>query len=181
MQFPMARADVIRAVRQRWLLKFWAEHLEGHLIPRWQPVNAETLSPMADNLSLLDLSGAGSATRFMIRYHGSFIGQVYGSTDCRGLYLDQVIPPERADESLAAYRQAANLGKPVYTIHDVTDAADRLVHVERLLLPFAHDGQRVDRILASFEFICMDGAFDNRLLMKGMRPALRLSAQIEAR
>lgn len=181
MQFPIARADVIRAVRQRWLLKFWVAHLDAHRIPRWQPVDADTLSPMADNLSLIDLAGAGSDTRFMIRYHGALIGQVYGSDNCRGLYLDQVIPPHRLDESLAAYRQAAASGRPVYTIHDVTDAADRLVHVERLLLPFAHDGARVDRLLASFEFICMDGAFDNRLLMKGgMQPALRLSAQIDA-
>jgi hypothetical protein len=63
----------------------------------------------------------------------------------------------------------------------VTDRIGRTVHYERLLLPFAADSQTVDRILASFEFICVDGAFDGRDLMKSQRapPALRLSATIE--
>jgi hypothetical protein len=51
---------------------------------------------------------------------------------------------------------------------------------ERLLLPFSRDGETVDRILASFEFICPDGAFDNYELMKAPSapPMLRLSATI---
>jgi hypothetical protein len=182
MQFPVARADVIRAIRQRWLLKFWTDHLLGHRIPQWPSVDAETLKPMSESLSLLDLAGAGSETRFMIRFHGALIGEVYGSSDCRGRYLDEVIPPERSEQALGAYRLAADSGVPVYTIHDVSDATGRLVHSERLLLPFARDGERVDRVLASFEFVCLEGAFDNRLLMRngGTEPALRLSARIEA-
>jgi len=181
MQFPVARADVIRAIRQRWLLKFWADHLLGHRIPQWQSVDAETLKPMSESLSLIDLAGAGSATRFLIRFHGALIGEVYGSNDCRGRHLDEIVPPQRSEEVLAAYRQAADSGLPVYTIHDVTDATGRVVHSERLILPFSRDGGSVDRLLGSFEFVCDDGAFDNRLLLRNAAPALRLSAQIEAR
>ena len=74
-------------------------------------------------------------------------------------------------------------GCPVYTIHDIFDRNGRPVHFERLLLPFAHDGRSVDRILASFEFFCPDGAFDSEALMQSQRrpPALRLSATIEPR
>jgi len=63
----------------------------------------------------------------------------------------------------------------------MTDRNGRLVHYERLLLPFAADGETVDRILASFEFICEDGAFDGRGLMRSQSspPSLRLSAMIE--
>lgn len=180
MQFPAAQADVIRAIPQRWLLKFWTDHRLDHRIPQWGSVDTEALKPMSESLSLLDLAGGGSATRFMIRFHGALVGEVYGSTNCRGRYLDEIVPPERADEALAAYRQAADSGLPIYTIHDVTDATGRLVHSERLLLPFARDGKRVDRILASFEFVCLEGAFDNRHLMRAAAPALRLSARIEA-
>jgi hypothetical protein len=180
MKFPIARADVIRAIPQRWLLKFWTEHLLGHRIPQWSSVDAEILEPMSESLSLVDLVGAGSSTRFLFRFHGALIGEVYGSNDCRGRHLDEIIPPQRSEAVLAAYRQAADSGLPVYTIHDVTDASGRLVHSERLVLPFAQDGERVDRILSSFEFVCPDGAFDNRLLLRGAAPALRLSARIEA-
>ena len=60
----------------------------------------------------------------------------------------------------------------------MTDRNGRLVHYERLLLPFAADGHSVDRILASYEFICVDGAFDGRELMQTQSapPTLRLSA-----
>jgi hypothetical protein len=136
---------------------------------------------MSESLSLIDLAGVGSATRFLIRFHGALIGQVYGSHDCSGRHLDEIVPPQRSEEVLAAYRKAADSGLPVYTIHDVTDATGRLVHSERLVLPFADDSERVDRILSSFEFVCPDGAFDNRLLLRNAAPALRLSAQIEAR
>jgi hypothetical protein len=51
-----------------------------------------------------------------------------------------------------------------------------------LLLPFARDGENVDRILAAFEFICDDGAFDSEAIMRGSEePALRLLTMIEAR
>ncbi|HEY2756854.1 MAG TPA: hypothetical protein VGJ01_14095 [Pseudolabrys sp.] len=63
----------------------------------------------------------------------------------------------------------------------MNDRVGRLVHCERLLLPFGRDGQTVDRILASVEFICPDGAFDDRDLMLAQQapPALRMSARIE--
>ncbi len=91
------------------------------------------------------------------------------------------MPAARHAEALAPYRHAAHNGRPAYTIHDVTDRNDRLVHFERLLLPFAADGRTVDRILASFEFICADGAFDSHEVMKSQNapPVLRLSATIE--
>jgi hypothetical protein len=55
---------------------------------------------------------------------------------------------------------------PVYTIADMRDQTGRIVHYERLLLPFGHDGIAVDRILASLEVVSPEGAFENRDLMK---------------
>jgi hypothetical protein len=50
------------------------------------------------------------------------------------------------------------------------------------LLPYTSDGHTIDRILAAFEFICPDGAFDSNALMKSPAapPTLRMSATIEA-
>jgi hypothetical protein len=68
-----------------------------------------------------------------------------------------------------------------YIIHNIVDRDRRLVHHERPLLPLSRDGDSVDRILTSFEFICPDGASNNRDLMtaQGTPPKLRLSATIE--
>ena len=134
-------------------------------------------------MSFLDVTGSGANARFQIRFHGAMIAKVYGSLDCRGRYLDEIVPAERRAAALAPYRETLQRGCPVYTIHDLTDRDGRLIYFERLLLPFSRDGEDVDRILASFEFICADGAFDSdSLLITPAAPmALRLSAVIEPR
>ena len=183
MIFTAARPDVVRAINQRWLLKFWKCQLGTHRVPQWRAAETANLTRMSDNLSFLDVTGSGEAMRFQIRFHGALIGQVYGSADCRGKHLDTIIPASRHKAGLAPYRHAVVAGCPVYTVHDVTDRAGRVVHCERLLLPFARDGKAVDRILASFEFVCIDGSFDGEALMQHQDapPTLRLSARIEPR
>jgi hypothetical protein len=180
MDFSVARPDVVRAINQRWLLKFWKRQSGTHRLPRWQAVEAEDLSRVAANLSFLDVSGSDGTARFLIRFHGATIGRVYGSVDCRGKYLDEVIPSADRMAGLEAYHQTIQTGRPVYTIHDVTDRNGRLVHYERLLLPFSRDGETADRILAAFEFVCPDGAFDHHGLMTtpAAPPQLRLCATI---
>lgn len=152
-----------------------------HRVPLWQAVEAENLTRLSDNLSFLDVSGGNGDARFLVRFHGATIAQVYGSPDCRGKYLDEIIPAANHATGLAPYHRTSNSGHPIYTIHDVTDRTGRLIHFERLLLPFSSDGEHVDRILASFEFICVDGAFDSHDLLKTQTaaPTLRLSATIE--
>jgi hypothetical protein len=183
MRFSAARPDVIRAINQRWLLKFWQRHLAADRLPHWQAVEDEDLSRVSANLSFLDVAGRDGNARFIIRFNGATVGEVYGSPDCRSKSLDEIIPVTRRVVGLMPYRRVVDSGYPVYTIHDVTDRNGRLVHYERLLLPFTTDGQTVDRILASFEFICEDGAFESRELMKEQTvpPTLRLSATIEPR
>ena len=150
MKFAVARPDVVRAINQRWLLKFWKQHLGDHNVPQWQAIEAANLSAMSANLSLLDVNGNDGNARFQFRYQGATVAQIHGSGDCRGKYLDDLMPEARHTEGLAPYHQVVHSGRPVYTIHDVNDRNGRLVHYERLLLPFAADGRTVDRILGSF-------------------------------
>jgi hypothetical protein len=183
MRFSMVRPDVIRAINQRWLLNLWKRHLGGDPVPRWQAVEAENLAGVSATLSFLDVTGSDGDVRFMIRFHGETIGRVYDSPDCRGRYLDEVIPKTACADALVPYHRTVEDGSPVYTVHDVTDSNGRLVLYERLLLPFARDGRTVDRILVSFEFICADGAFDLEALLKTQNgpPRLQLAATIEMR
>jgi hypothetical protein len=179
--FAITRPDVVRAVNHRWLLKFWKRHLGDHRVPQWQAIVAENLSRLSSNLSFLDVVGSAGTACFVVRFNGAMIGTVYGGADHRGRRLEEVMPPEHRDDWLVPYRLAVGCRCPIYTIHDVTDRAGRLVHYERLLLPFGRDGQTVDRILASVEFICPDGAFEERelMLMQPTAPLLRMSARIE--
>jgi hypothetical protein len=181
MQFSVARPDVVRAINQRWLLKFWIRHLGSNRVPLWQAIEAEDLSRISDNLSFLDVIGDNENLRFQIRFHGAMVGKVFGAADCRSKFLYENVAEAARAQKLAPYRQVVSSGRPVYTIHDINDREGRLVHYERLLLPFSRDGETVDRILTSFEFICADGAFVSYELMASQAapPALRLSATIE--
>jgi hypothetical protein len=181
MQFSIGRPDLVRAINQRWLLKFWKRHLGPLRVPQWQTVEAENLTRLSDSLNFLDVSGAGDNARFQLRIHCAIFAKAYYPTDCRGKYLDEIVRADRQPIALAPYHQAVKCGCPIYTIHDVTDRDGRLVHFERLLLPFSRDGESVDRILASFEFISPDGAFESEGLLTThpLPSALRLSATIE--
>ena len=183
MQFDISRPDVVRAVNQRWLVKVWSQNLDGHRVPRWQAFEAQRLSAMQENLSFLDVvPTADGGIRFLIRFHGEIIRRAYNSLDGRGRYLDEILTPGVCPTGITPYEKAVRDALPVYTILDVVDRQGRLVHAERLLLPFARDGETVDRVLAAFEFICEEGAFDGHAIMtSGDGPALRLSAMIEAR
>lgn len=183
MNFELAQPDAVRAINQRWLLKFWKRHLTADGMPQWQAVEAENLSRVSDNISFLDVTGDGEVKRFRIRLHGAGIAKVYGEPDCSGRFLDDVIPRERHPTGLMPYYRAYSTGQPVYTICDVRDKNGRLIMFERLILPFRSDGQTVERILSSFEFICEDGAYDSAALVKLKYGAqtLRLCAMIDAR
>lgn len=183
MDFSVGRPDVVRAVNQRWLLKFWKAHLGCHRVPQWQSVDVEKLSAFSANLSLLVVKGGSDGKRFMVRFNGTVIGNAYGSGDYRGKCLDEIIPPAFQHESLVPFMQTARDGCPIYTIQDLKDRNGHLVHYERLLLPFAGDGQNVDRILASAEFVSLEGAFDGHNIMRTQAspPILQLAAKIDVR
>jgi hypothetical protein len=181
MQFSAGRPDLVRAINQRWLLKFWQRALAGQKVPLWRAVEAENLDRVKAGLSFLDIET--DPARYRITFHGEFIAKVYGSTECCGLYLDEIVPAARYPHAQTAYAQLVHSACPVYTIQDVIDSTGRLVQYERLLLPFSSDGASVDRILGAFDFICADGGFDGHRLMitQTGAPVLRLSATLEAR
>jgi len=181
MEFSVRRPDVVRAVNQRWLLNFWQSHRGAHRVPHWQNVVVERLSGQSANLSMMAVSGDGDAARFQIRFNGNVIGRAYGFPDQRGKYLDEIMPAILRSGGLPPFLQAAHDGCPIYTIHDIKDRNSRIVHYERLLLPFAGDGRKVDRVLVSSEFVCLDGAFDgdNIMHLQTAPPVLQLAVKIE--
>jgi hypothetical protein len=180
MQFSVGRSDIVRAINQRWLIKFWVRSLGNASYPHWSAVEAENMSRVAADLSFLEVARGNTAPRFRIFSHGTTIGKVYGGGDCRGKFLDEVMPPQVHVSAILPYRKAVESGRPVYTVQDLTDSSGRDVQLERLLLPFTNNGQSVDRILASFEFICADGGFDSHDLMNRQPapPVLRLAVTI---
>jgi hypothetical protein len=180
MDFTPSRPDVIRAANQRWLLNQWVAHRGDGDLPPWSKVDLAAFARISIHLSTLEVVRDHMPPRFMLRDHPMQISEMYGLGDCRGRLLDEVLPAHVREQGLAPYRQAASGERPAYTIFELADRAGRVVHFERLLLPYTSTGRQVDFILGSFEYISPDGAFESRDLMKepGAPPVLQLACTI---
>jgi hypothetical protein len=164
MQFIESRPGVIRSINQRWLLNHWSRIRADKVLPAWQGLEADELVRMTENLTFSDVVQTTTGVRFLIRYHGERIAAAFGS-NCRGRYLDEILPPAIREPALETYRHLLADRRPVYNVVDVNDRDGRPVHYERLLLPFGRDHETVDRVLASLETVSPDGAFEHRNLM----------------
>jgi hypothetical protein len=180
MQFISSRRDVIRSINQRWLLSYWDRLRGERRMPVWQGLDAAELAPMTENLAFYDVTGNDGGVRCRIRYRGERINEALGNPGQRK-FLDEVLPASYREAALSTYRQVLATQLPVYTIADLRDRNGRIVHYERLLLPFSRDGAVVDRILASLETVSPEGAFDNRDIMNCVPrpPAFALCTTIQ--
>lgn len=165
MNFVSSRPDVVRSVNQRWLLQHWLRWRCDDRMPSWQQLDAQALTRMADTLAFQDVVETDGHQRFLVRFNGARLCQAFGN-DCRNRFIDEVLTEPLREALLATYREVVASGWPVYTICHLRDRSARVVHYERLLLPFTSDGIRTNRILGSYEFVSPDGAFDNHDLLK---------------
>ncbi|MEW6452875.1 MAG: PAS domain-containing protein [Pseudomonadota bacterium] len=171
MPFQKTSADVIRSVRQRWLLGHWSRARGEQAVPSWKNLAADDLAKMAENLLFCDVAADDNA-RFLVRFRGARIVETLGARDAK--YLDEILPAVIREETLMAYKEAVRAKQPVFTISDTRDSAGKTVNLERLLLPFSRDGTAVDRILGSLEMVSIEGSFNSRNLLNEQSPPTHL-------
>jgi hypothetical protein len=174
MPFQKSSPDVIRSVRQRWLLGHWTRARGQDAVPAWKNLDADGLAKMAESLLFCDVA-IESGIRFLIRFRGQQIIETFGPQEAK--YLDDLLPEMIREETLAAYREAVRIKQPVFTIADTRDPTGKPVTLERLVLPFSRDGAAVDRILASLEMVSIEGSFNSRDLLNGQPRSLSHSVR----
>jgi hypothetical protein len=167
-EFVLSPPDIVRSIDQLRLLKSWMRLRGSSQRPPLDGPTAQDLAGLSDNLLFTDVVNPDGTTRFLVRFSGTRIMEYFGascSTAGQGRFLDEVLPVAYRDAALSTFRAVVAAGEPVYTTADMRDRAGRIVHFERLLLPFGRDGIAVDRILASIEAVSPEGIFENRDLM----------------
>ncbi|MGH6768904.1 MAG: PAS domain-containing protein [Xanthobacteraceae bacterium] len=162
-------------------MNHWNSLRGNNPLPNWQDLRLEGIAVPLDDLSYTQVIGLDGAARYQIQFHGERIAEAYGRVNCVGKFLDEILPATYRDMALSTYHRAVSGGLPVYTVLDLRDGSGRIVHYERLLLPFSMDGANVERILASLETVSPEGAFENRELMTSPArpPAFALCATIQ--
>ena len=181
MEFMQSGPDIVRSDHQRWLLDYWASQRAPGSLPVWRGLDSGCLAVPFDNLAWMDVVEVGGTTRFRIRFHGARLSEALCPIEGEGKFIDDFLPPPYLGAAIETYQEVVHTGAPVYTVSDMRDPTGRIVHHERLLLPFSTDRVRVDRILASIEAGSPEGPFELRDLMKSpiRPPVIALCATIQ--
>jgi hypothetical protein len=151
------------------------------LLPAWSGAeDAPELLSMADNLAYADVVGTEYDNRLLVRTQGARLIESHGGYMV-GKFLDDILEPPYKQQSLAACQQSIVTRLPVYTLLDLRDCNERIVHYERLLLPFGEDGVTVDGLMVSIEISSPEGPFERRNVMNppAKPPGLALSCTIQ--
>jgi hypothetical protein len=163
MQFAKSPPGVIRSVTQRWLFNSWKRLRHQQPLPLWRDLPVDDLKPLIDRLMFCDVVPGPDSPRLLIRFCGKRIAQSYGG-DCQEKFLDEALPSAWRDTALTTYAKVIEARTPLYNVVDTGDTAGRLVHLERLLLPFSRHGETVNHVLASIESVSVEGRFEQNQL-----------------
>jgi hypothetical protein len=177
MEFINSRPDIVRSITQRWLLSYWNRLRGKDAVPAWPGFRLTEMAAMGDDLAFADITDNNGTPRLFVRFQGKNIIDAFGISTV-GRYLDEILPRPYRDVALATCHQVLATKLPVYTVSDMRDRDGRIVHFERLLLPFGHKGAELGRILASMETVSPEGAFTSRDLMKPKLPTFALCTTI---
>jgi hypothetical protein len=181
MEFMQSGPEIVRSDHQRWLLDYWAAQRRPGSLPIWRGLSANDFAVPFENLVWMEVVDVDGAARFLVRFHGTRLSEALGPIEGEGKFLDEFLPQPYLGSASATYREVIRTKGPVYTVSDMRDPAGRIVHHERLLLPFSSDGAAPDRILASIEPVSPEGPFELRDLMKApiRPPVIALCATIQ--
>jgi hypothetical protein len=179
-EFVLSPPDIVRSADQLWLLKSWMRVRGAARVPPLDALSGPELADLSGNLLSADVLRDAGLTRFLVRSCGARVMDYVGVVcDGQGKFIDEALPPAYRDAALSTFLEVVAAREPVYTIADMRDGAGRIVHFERLLLPFSRDGTSVDRVLASIEAVSPEGAFESRDLMVASPPAFAFCAVID--
>jgi hypothetical protein len=181
-EFVLSPPDIVRSASQLWLLKNWMGARDCVRLPDLGALSGPQFADLSGNLLAADVVRAAGLTRFLVRSCGARILEFLGidrPTPDQGRFIDEALPPAYRDAALSGFLEAVAAREPVYTIADLRDSSGRIVHFERLLLPFGHDGTSVERVLASIEAVSPEGVFESRDLIAASPPAFAFCTVID--
>jgi hypothetical protein len=126
----------------------WQEQCQDGRLPHRSALPPESLVPWIGHIQLVEVVSEDGTTRFRVRLVGTRI-VYYQGHDNTGLFLDEVIPADDRDAILAPYRDCMDRRQPVYSVFYNCGSAAISSQLERVILPLASNGDRVDQFLVA--------------------------------
>ena len=126
------------------LARLWSRKASGKRLPAREDFDPAELRPWLGRLMLLDVVENGKDFRY--RLHGTSLVELFGEdlTGCAVGELDL----KRRSTLMAEYRKAFETRSPQYVPSKALAEKEHL-HIAKLVLPLASDGERVDKLMVS--------------------------------
>ena len=140
--FNLLHDPVLAPTLARWRLG-----QQGRNIPAPSSVDPAALALQLPHLELVDVV----ARRFRWRLFGTALVDAFGQ-DCTGLWLDDVIAGDRAQDVLSVLAVVRDARHPLFLRTRYHTETGRELRCNRLCLPLSRDDRRVDIILSAISF-----------------------------
>lgn len=156
MAFKFVPHWTIKSSSQLALATYWDRLAAGRRFPAFAELKPERCLHDPKQLVAWNVEGQGRLRKFRALYQGENVADAFNAA-WAGKTMEQVVPMSLRRITLDAAQECATSGCPVYMIFSTIDANDTRVDCHRLLLPFGHDGSKVEQILASLQLTVTQG------------------------
>ncbi len=152
---PVMISDALRCDRMqspivRQAYTYWCGKKRGRALPARGDIDPVEMPRVLPNISLVERETPSG--RYRYRLLGSALVEALGH-DPTGRYLDEIYPDFEHSESKRYRDQVFEMGKPSHRIgRPSLRFPTDFYTVERLYLPLAEDGRRVDMMLGVLVF-----------------------------
>lgn len=144
----------------RWIVDYWVSIHPPVGLPGRQHFDPLQIPALLPHIRLLDV--VGSLPRFRVRLMGTLVREYMGEEQT-GRWLDEVFPNLHGSVTHAELVRTVTMKKPRWRKGKPAIALDRLfLQMERVYLPFARDGRKVDMLLTFHLVTEGEGAIPSR-------------------
>jgi hypothetical protein len=129
------------------LRALWSRLKGGSRVPLRAAFGPELLKPWLPNIVIVEAVGA--PPRFRVRLAGT-AAVSFAGRDFTDKFLDEVIPTDQYQSTIAPYRRAIETGEPTeddILRHQFVAPDGTFLPVRRLVMPCSSDGAQIDRFV----------------------------------
>jgi PilZ domain len=168
MTFKFISHQSIKSISQRALAAQWDRMASGRRFPAFTDYTPQSGTTNSKQLIVWNVEGEGRQIKFRALYQGDNITEVFDAA-WAGKTMEEVVPMSLRRLTMDPTKECAASGCLVYTIISTIDSNGSRIDCERLLLPFGHDGSKVEQILTSVEFTSNQGEIRRKKILSSFQ------------
>ena len=149
----------MRCVQQVSLLRLWEQLRGKRELPEVGRLDPDDISRSIDKLSFTEVVRTKQGPRFRILQDGVQFERMYPFSRV-SKFLDETLPRPIRDQALHHHKLVVVTRRPSFSFSVLRKDEGPPIRYERLLLPFACNGNEVERIVGVITLFSEDNGFD---------------------